>query len=225
MKGIDDNIKRLVDFLEESGELDNTVIIYTGDQGFFLGEHDLMDKRWMYEESMRMPFIVHWPARIRPEQSNDWLINNTDFAPTILELAGIDGTPDYMQGRSFAGALLGKAKPVDWRGVTYYRYWMHMAHRLAVPAHFGLRSDRYKLVFFYGMDYLEGSVQPRTPVAWEFYDLETDPFEMNNCYAEPEFRDIIEKMKLQLMREREALGETDEKYPEIQQIIDTHWSD
>ena len=220
VKGIDDNIKRLVDNLEKSGELDNTVIIYTGDQGFFLGEHDLMDKRWMYEESMRMPFIVHWPVGIKPDGVNNWLINNTDFAPTILELAGTGVTPDYMQGRSFAKALGGSSKPPDWRDVTYYRYWMHMAHRLAVPAHFGVRSDRYKLVFFYGMDYREDSDQPRTPVAWEFYDLETDPFEMKNRYAEAEYKEIIAKMKLQLKQTREALGETDERYTEIQRIID-----
>ena len=102
VKGVDDNVKRLVDYLKETGELNNTVIMYTGDQGFFLGEHDLMDKRWMYEESMRMPFIVHWPKEVKKGSSNDWLINNTDFAPTILDIAGVK-TPGTMQGRSYGG--------------------------------------------------------------------------------------------------------------------------
>ena len=95
----------------------------------------------MYEESMRMPFIVHWPDKVHKGSVNNWLINNTDFAPTILTIAGVE-TPDYMQGHSFASALNGDAKPEDWRTVTYYRYWMHMAHKLAVPAHFGVRSER-----------------------------------------------------------------------------------
>lgn len=174
VKGVDDNVKLLIDHLRETGELDNTVIIYTGDQGFFLGEHDLMDKRWIYEEAMRMPFIVHWPAGIAKGSINRWLINNTDFAPTILALAGVGETPAYMQGRSFAKALAGESPPEDWRTATYYRYWMHIAHNLAVPAHFGIRSDRRKLIFFYGADE-NGSQKGRTPPAWEFYDLQ-QPF-------------------------------------------------
>lgn len=222
VKGIDDNVKRLVDYLKEAGELDNTVIMYTGDQGFFLGEHDLMDKRWMYEESMRMPFIVHWPRGTEKGQANDWLINNTDFAPTMLELAGLE-TPEYMQGRSFAKALNGGRKPADWRKVTYYRYWMHMAHNLAVPAHFGIRGDRYKLIFFYGSDYRNPKNRP-TPAAWEFYDLENDPQEMHNLYDNPAYTDIIASMKTQLRETRESLGETDESYPAIEQVIQSNWT-
>jgi arylsulfatase A-like enzyme len=211
VKGVDDNVKRLLDTLRETGELDNTVIMYTGDQGYFLGEHDLMDKRWMYEESMRMPFIVYYPKMVKGGSTNHWLINNTDFAPTILDLAGV-ATPGYMQGRSFAPALKGDQKPEDWRTVTYYRYWMHMAHRLAVPAHFGVRSDRYKLMFFYN-----------PPVAWEFYDLEKDPQEMHNVYTDPAYGKIIADLKEQLKETRQALGETDEKRPKIQAIIDANW--
>lgn len=221
VKGVDDNIGRLLAYLEESGELDNTIILYTGDQGFFLGEHDLMDKRWIYEEAMRMPFIVSWPGGVAGPRTNDWLINNTDFAPTILELAGAAETPGVMQGRSFAAALKGGAKPEDWRQVTYYRYWMHMAHNLAVPAHFGIRSDRYKLVFFYGTD-KHGSEKGRTPVAWEFYDLEKDPHEMRNGYANPDYAPVIRRMKRQLTMEREALHETDTGRPGIQAIIETN---
>ncbi|MBL7077433.1 MAG: sulfatase [Kiritimatiellae bacterium] len=220
VKGVDDNVKRLIDYLKESGDLDNMVIIYTGDQGFFLGEHDLMDKRWMYEEAFRMPFIVHAPKLIKGGSTNDWLINNTDFAPTILDLAGFKTTPDYMQGRSFTAALKGEAKPNDWRTSTYYRYWMHMAHNLAVPAHFGIRGERYKLVFFYGC---APNGKNRTPAAWEFYDLEKDPHEMHNQYGNPEYGKTIADMKAELKSTREDLNETDKKYPAIQAIIDANW--
>jgi arylsulfatase A-like enzyme len=118
VKGVDDNIGRLLDCLKETGELDNTVLIYTADQGYFLGEHDLMDKRWIYDEAMRMPFIVNWPNVIKAGSSNNWRINNADFAPTMLEIAGM-APPAYMQGRSFAVALKGAGKPDDWRKVTY----------------------------------------------------------------------------------------------------------
>ncbi|MDP6523226.1 MAG: sulfatase [Kiritimatiellia bacterium] len=221
VKGVDDNVKRLLDYLGETGELENTVLMYTGDQGFFLGEHDLMDKRWMYEEGMRMPFIVHWPKGVKKGQVNDWLINNTDFAPTILELAGAEKTPDYMQGRSFAAAVNGDKKPDDWRKVTYYRYWMHMAHSLKVPAHFGIRSDRYKLILFYGLSV--AGTNP-TPVAWEFYDLEKDPFEMKNEYNNPEYKQLIAGMKEQLKTTRKELGEED-KNPKILEVIEKHWDD
>ncbi|MDP7019205.1 MAG: sulfatase [Pirellulaceae bacterium] len=218
VKGVDDNVKRLVDFLRDTGELDKTVIIYTGDQGFFLGEHDLMDKRWIYEESMRMPFIVHYPSAVKAGSSNDWLINNTDFAPTILALAGV-ATPDQMQGRSFAAALSGRPRPANWRTATYYRYWMHMAHNLRVPAHFGIRTARYKLVFFYGCTPRGGA---KTPAAWELYDLRTDPSEMRNQFSNPEYAMVVADMKRQLWQLRADLNETDAGYPEVQAIIDAN---
>ena len=170
-----------------------------------------------------MPLIVHWPGGVKSGSVNDWLINNTDFAPTMLELAGVRKTPDYMQGRSFAAALKGEpsAKPEDWRKVTYYRYWMHMAHNLQVPAHFGIRSDRYKLIFFYGAN--ANGRGRRTPAAWEFYDLQVDPQEMQNEYGNPKYGQTIAEMKVQLKETREELGETDEKYPEIQKIVDEYW--
>ncbi len=220
VKGVDDNVKRLIDHLKETGEYENTVIIYTGDQGFLLGEHDFMDKRWMYEESMRMPFIVHYPKIIKNNMSNDWLINNTDFAPTILALAGM-GTPDYMQGRSFYDAFEGKEKPADWREVTYYRYWMHMAHNLRVPAHFGIRSDRYKLIFFYGTN-KNGDSENQTPAAWEFYDMQNDPNEMNNLYGQPKYVSVIEQMKRQLKETRYELDEVDQN-KNIISLIEDHW--
>ena len=152
VKGIDDNIKRILDYLESEGILDNTVIIYTADQGIYLGEHDYYDKRWMYEESMRMPFIVRYPPLIKAGTRTDALINNTDFAPTIIDLAG-GSPPEYMQGMSFKTILAGNPLPDNWRKGTYYRYWMHMAHGHGNPAHFGIRTNDYKLIFFYGVYY------------------------------------------------------------------------
>ncbi len=240
VKGVDDNVKRLVDYLKAEHLLENTVIIYTGDQGFFLGEHDLMDKRWMYEEAFRMPFIVHYPPMIKKGSVNRWLINNTDFAPTMLALAGVK-TPTYMQGRSFVKALAGEPKPDDWRTTIYYRYWMHMAHELGTPAHFGVRSDKYKLIFFYGSDFAKVSGFPErkrwgvkknrdmnrfaanTPAAWEFYDLTKDPQEMKNEYANPKYREIIKSLKAELEKQRRELNETDKHYPHLQKIIETHW--
>ena len=152
VKGIDDNLKRVFAYLEQAGLMDDTVIFYAGDQGMFLGEHDFIDKRWMYEEAMRMPLLARYPKLVQPGTRCDWLINNTDFAPTMLDLIGVK-TPAYMQGRSFKTAMAGGPRPDDWRSATYYRYWMHMAHDHNNPAHFGLRTDRYKLIFFYGCDY------------------------------------------------------------------------
>ena len=230
VKGVDDNVGRLIAYLKEEKLLDNTVIMYTGDQGFMLGEHDYIDKRWMYEESMRMPFFVRYPRSVKAGTRSDLLINNTDFAPTMLELAGVD-VPDYMQGRSFARTLAGKREK-SWRKETYYRYWMHMAHRHANPAHFGIRTKRYKLIFYYGRDVVEGGRKGwgtrsewNTPPAWELYDLKHDPKEMNNVYADPKYTSVVKDLKTKLERVREELNETDEQYPHIQKVIDAHWDD
>lgn len=235
VKGVDDNLGRLFDYLKAEGLWENTVIIYTGDQGMMLGEHDLQDKRWMYEESMRMPFIVHYPEMIEPESVTDLLINNTDFAPTMIELAG--GTkPDYMQGASFINTLKGKEE-TEWRTATYYRYWMHIIHHY-VPAHFGIRTKDYKLMFYYGKHFLPESefekhywakqyygIERETPPSWEFYDLTKDPQEMNNCYSDPAYQTIIKDLKAELKQQREELNETDANYPEIQAIVENHWDD
>jgi arylsulfatase A-like enzyme len=242
VKGVDDAVGRLLDYLRAEELLDDTVVLYTSDQGLFLGEHDLMDKRWMYEEAFRMPLVVRYPPRIAPGSTSGWLINNTDFAPTILELAGA-AAPEFMQGRSFAAALAGGPAPDDWRTTTYYRYWMHMAHELGTPAHFGVRSERYKLIFFYGSDFAKVTGFPErprwgvhanadmnrfaadTPPAWEFYDLEKDPLEMRNEYANPAYRDVIARLKDELREQRRELGETDAAYPHLRQIIEAHWDD
>ena len=237
VKGVDDNVKRLVDYLESENLLENTIIIYTGDQGFMLGEHDYIDKRWMYEESMRMPFFVRYPQSIASGSRTDAIINNTDFAPTMIELAG-GQAPDYMQGQSFTKILETGEEPADWPQATYYRYWMHMAHRHANPAHFGIRTKDFKLIFFYGRYWVDtddpqadwnkdswgNDFTRHTPVAWEFYDLRSDPFEMNNLYGDPTYQTIIEDLKVQLAQLREDLNETDQAYPHIQQVIDQHWN-
>ena len=233
VKGVDDNLGRLFDYLKKEGLWENTVIIYTGDQGMMLGEHDLQDKRWMYDESMRMPFIVHYPKGIKPKMKSDLLINNTDYAPTMIELAG-GKKPDYMQGESFINTLQGKGED-SWREATYYRYWMHIIHHY-VPAHFGLRTKDYKLIFYYGKMYRDTSefkdfywssqyegIDRETPASWEFYDLRTDPQELNNRYNDPEYKEIISKLKLDLKIQREELNETDKSFPEINAIIDANW--
>ena len=236
VKGIDDNLQRLLDYLKKDGLLDNTIVVYTSDQGMMLGEHDYIDKRWMYEESIRMPLIIRSPNDAKSRRRCDWVINNTDFAPTLLEMAGVP-VPDYMQGRSFLAAIRGEEEPKDWRRGTYYRYWMHMAHGHNNPAHFGIRTKRYKLIFFYGADFTNvhgGRVVERhegnrywrnTPAAWEFYDLENDPLEMHNRYKDALNGDVIEELKGKLRELRQKLGENDKRFPRIQKIIDDHWDD
>lgn len=241
VKGIDDNLARLFTFLGEQGEWGNTIIMYTGDQGFMLGEHDFIDKRWMYEESMQMPFILRNPLMPDQVSESDILLNNTDFAPTMIELGG-GSVPETMQGRSFVPALAG-VTPANWRQATYYRYWMHRAHH-DVPAHFGVRSKTHKLIFFYGRHYKDdppasygayndppgvrsvADPQPPTidtPAAWELYDLTKDPDELNNVYADPSYASVVRELKAELKRQRALYNEGDENFPKFQAIIDKHW--
>jgi arylsulfatase A-like enzyme len=237
VKGVDDNVKRLFDYLEKEELMDNTIIIYTGDQGFMLGEHDYIDKRWMYEESMRMPFLVRYPKTIEAGMRSNAIINNTDFAPTIIDLAG-GKTPEYMQGSSFKEVLETGKEPKDWQQETYYRYWMHMAHKHSNPAHFGIRTKDYKLIFFYGRDYKKRNNKAQkwanhpsslsfveTPVAWEFYDLKKDPKEMDNKYGNEAYTDIIKDLKVRLAALRTKAKENDTEYAAIQKAIDEHWDD
>ena len=237
VKGVDDNVKRLFDYLEKEDLMDNTIIIYTGDQGFMLGEHDYIDKRWMYEESMRMPFLVRYPKTIKAGTRTNAIINNTDFAPTIIELAG-GKTPEYMQGTSFKEILETGKEPEGWQQETYYRYWMHMAHKHSNPAHFGIRTKEYKLIFFYARDYKKRNNKAQkwahhpsslsfleTPVAWEFYDLKKDPKEMDNKYEDPSYAAIIKDLKSRLANIRTEVKEDDTEYPAIQKAIEEHWND
>ncbi|MGD1890100.1 MAG: sulfatase/phosphatase domain-containing protein [Cyclobacteriaceae bacterium] len=192
-----------------------------------------MDKRWMYDESMRMPFIVHYPKVVKAGRRSDVIINNTDYGPTMLELAG-GQVPDYMQGESFADVLKGETTEGK-QTATYYRYWMHLMHH-DVPAHFGLRTKDYKLIFYYGlpsdMNSIGKATMPwmdesysieQTPAAWEFYDLSQDPEEVHNRYNDPAYQDIIAQLKQELKEKRGALHETDADFPHIQEVIDAHW--
>lgn len=230
VKGVDDNLKRLFDYLKANDLWENTIIVYTADQGMMLGEHDYMDKRWMYEESMRMPFIMHYPALVQEGTRSDQLINNTDFAPTLIELAG--GTvPDYMQGKSFAAVMRGEQSENP-RHETYYRYWMHLVHH-DVPAHFGIRTDDHKLIYYYSEHYdttkygqktmmwMEESFPiESTPKAWELYDLKKDPQELVNRYADPDYQEVVADLKEKLAAMRAELGEGDEAYPHLQRVVD-----
>ncbi len=216
---IDDNIGKLLDYLAESGLADNTVVIYTADQGYFLGEHGFFDKRMIYEESLRMPFVIRYPKEIKGGTRIDNIILNIDFPSLFLDYAGVKN-PNFMQGRSFRKNLQGET-PADWRKSMYYRYWLHGPER---PAHFGIRNDRYKLAFFYGqpLDKPHAS-QEITDPAWEFFDLEKDPGENRNAYADPAYADIIAEMKLELERLRSQVGDTDQGSAVMQEILGQHW--
>ena len=175
VQSVDDNIGRVLDYLDESGLAENTVVIYASDQGWYLGEHGWYDKRWMYEPSLKTPFIVRWPERLGAGQINESLVSNVDFAPTFLDLAGAP-IPPHMQGKSLVPVLEGGTDP-DFRDAFYYHYYEYPgAH--CVRRHYGVRTDRYKLIHFYGLD------------AWELYDLQTDPDELNNLYGQAEYADI-----------------------------------
>jgi len=218
VKGVDDNLKRVVDYLKAEGLFDNTVIMYTGDQGFWLGEHDYMDKRWAYEESMRMPFIVRYPGGVKVGRS-DAIVENIDYGPTMLDFAGVK-TPDYMHGRSFKPILKTGKEPEDWKDAAYYHYWMHMAHH-DNPAHIAIRTKRYKLIMFYGTGW-KGQTDPETPPGWELYDLKRDPSEDNNVYDNPEYAGVIKTLKQQLKTRRAELGEDDPKFS-VNKVIDDFW--
>ena len=174
--------------------------------------------------------------KIEAGSRGDAIINNADFAPTIIDMAG-GKVPNYMQGSSFKTILETGVEPLDWKKDTYYRYWMHMAHKHNNPAHFGIRTKDYKLIFFYGRDYKNDrdiSAQKwadnpasmsffNTPPAWEFYDLKNDPNEMNNLYGQKNFQEIIKILKDRLKELRLELKEDDSKFPQIKEVIDMYW--
>ena len=199
--------------------MDNTVIIYTGDQGFMLGEHDYMDKRWMYEESMQMPFLVRYPPTIPAGSRTDAIIENVDYGPTMLAFAGAE-TPDYMQGRSFREICESGLEPSDWKQEAYYRYWMHMAHH-DNPGHVGIRTKDFKLIFYYGCNY---QAENQTPPGWELYDLRDDPEEVVNQYDNPAYAEIVSNLKTRFRQLRNRVGDTGADYPEVEAVIDEFWT-
>lgn len=218
VKGIDDNLGRLFKHLEDAGQLDNTVIIYTGDQGFMLGEHDYQDKRWMYEESQRMPFLVRFPKTVPAGQRFDTIIENVDYAPTMLEFAGAD-IPGSVQGKSFKSLLESGEEAADWKQEAYYRYWMHMAHH-DNPGHLGIRTKTHKLIYYYGCNY-DGGYQ--TPAGWELYDLVNDPHETRNIYHDPAQADLVIDLKARLADTRKRVGDDGTHYPKCEAIVQEFW--
>ena len=198
---IDDNVGRLLDYLDEDGVADDTMVIYTSDQGFFLGDHGWYDKRFMYEESLRMPFIVRYPRAIGAGSSTHAMALNIDFAETWLDYAGVP-IPDDMQGASIRPILEGET-PDDWRTSMYYRYWMHLSHHY-VPAHYGIRTHQHKLIYYYGEALgTSGSVnEPKEP-EWELFDLEKDPNEMCSVYDDPAYADVVKELTAELYRLKE----------------------
>ena len=219
MKGVDDSLAIFFDYLRSAGLMDNTVIIYTSDQGMMLGEHDYMDKRWMYDESERMPFIIRYPRGIKPGTRTDAIVENVDFAPTLLDFAGAR-SPGSMQGRSFKSICETSREPADWKKAAYYRYWMHLAHH-DNPGNLGLRTKDYKLIFYYGMGRDEKSF--RTPPGWELYDLKKDPLEVVNVYDHPAYASVVTDLKKQLAERRRAIGDDGRDYPQIEAVVQEFW--
>ncbi len=194
---IDDNVGRLLDYLDAEGLADDTIVVYTSDQGFFLGDHGWYDKRFFYEESLRMPMLVRYPREIAAGGTQARFALNVDFAPTFLEYAGVR-VPAEMQGRSLRPILRGES-PAGWPDRMYYRYFMHLAHH-NVYAHYGIRTERHKLIYYY-------ETEPAPP-EWELFDLERDPREVHSVHGDPAYAGIESELRSELHRLRVGVGDT-----------------
>jgi arylsulfatase A-like enzyme len=183
---MDRNIGRVLDYLDQTGLAENTIVVYTSDQGFFIGEHGWFDKRFMYEESMRTPLLIRHPAAIAPGQSQTEMVQNIDYAPTLLDLAGVPIPPD-MQGVSLKGLLTGEVEDLN-RDALYYHYYEGIEEEHNVAKQYGIRTRTHKLIRFkdVGMDH------------WEMYDLQIDPSEMRNIYDDPAYEDVRQDLHLKL---------------------------
>ncbi len=190
VKSMDDAVGELLDYLDEAGLAENTVVIYSSDNGWYLGEHGWFDKRWMYEESLRVPLLVRWPGQVREGTIIEPIVSNVDFAPTFLELAGVS-IPDDFQGASLVPFLKGES-PADWRESFYYHYFEYPgAH--SVARHYGVTDGKHKLIHFYQLD------------EWELYDLEKDPDEMQSVYGDSGYASIEKRLKEQIAEHRTLL--------------------
>jgi arylsulfatase A-like enzyme len=189
---VDENVGRVLDYLDQSGLAQNTVVFYTSDQGWYLGEHGWYDKRWMYEESLRTPLLVRWPGRVTPGSVTDKMVLNLDFAETFLDIAGVPIPPE-MQGESLVPILEGKPTP-NWRTSIYYHYYEFPQPHHVHP-HLGVRTERYKLIHFYTID------------AWELFDLEKDPQELKSVYHDPSYAPVVAELKAELKRLMEKYGD------------------
>jgi arylsulfatase A-like enzyme len=195
VQSVDDSVGRVLALLDKTGLARNTIVVYTSDQGFFLGDHGLFDKRFMYEESIRMPFLVRWPAGIKAGTKSDAVALNIDFAPTFLDAAGVPATA-AMQGRSLMPVLRGRT-PSDWRTSMYYRYY-HDPGDHNTRAHYGVRTRTHKLIYFWKKD------------QWELFDLVNDPYELHNLYGEPGQEALTAALKAELARLKQAAGDNDQ---------------
>ncbi len=192
---VDENIGRILDYLDDNDLANDTIIIYTSDQGFYLGEHGWYDKRFMYEESLGMPLVMSYPNEINSGQVLDQMVMNLDFAPTFLDYAGVS-IPDEIQGESFR-PLVGNKNPEDWRESVYYHYYEYPHGWHDVKQHYGIRTDRYKLIHFY-----------HDVDLWELYDLKVDPNELNNVYGQEAYLEIQEQLKQELSKLQEKYEDT-----------------
>jgi arylsulfatase A-like enzyme len=189
VKGVDESVGRLMETLQELDIDDNTIVIYSSDQGFYIGDHGWYDKRWMYDESLKMPFVIKWPGTIKPgSRDSTHMIQNLDYAETFLEIAGAE-IPADMQGKSLVPLLKGE-QTGPWRKSIYYHYYEYPSVHM-VPRHYGVRTETHKLMRFYQFD------------EWEFYDLEKDPDELMNQYNNPAYAGKITGLKQELVRLRE----------------------
>ncbi len=201
---VDENVGRVLDYLDEEGLTENTLVVYTSDQGFYLGEHGWFDKRFMYDESFKTPLLIRWPHVITPNTTSDEMVQNLDFAQTFLEVARVNA-PDDMQGESFVPLLKGETEKWD-RDAVYYHYYEYPAEH-AVKRHYGIATKDFKLIHFY-FDVDE----------WELYDRKKDPMEMNNVYDDPAYADTVTEMKEKLTAIREKYKDSDaisEQYIDI----------
>lgn len=203
---VDDNIGRVMAYLEEAGLDENTIVIYNSDQGWYLGEHGWYDKRWMYEESLRTPLLVRWPGQIMPNSVNTAMVSNVDLAATFLDLADAP-MPGDLHGRSLVPFFKGDT-PADWRTSFYYHYYEYPASH-CVERHYGVRTDRHKLIYFYQID------------EWEMYDLETDPDELTSVYDDPAYADVVTELKAELTRLRTELAVPEDTRPSGECNFDT----
>ncbi|MBM3996231.1 MAG: sulfatase [Planctomycetes bacterium] len=203
---VDENVGRLLAFLEENGLSEDTIFIYTSDQGFFLGEHGFYDKRLMYDPALLTPLIIRWPGRTPAGSVNSDMIVNIDHAPTFLELAGGEAPKD-MQGRSYKSILEGKTPP-DWRQSVYYRYWMHLDGSHNVPAHYGIRTQRYTLIHFYGKHLdMKGAKKMDLAPEWELFDNQKDPQQVRNVFADPDYAPVLRELRMELDKRKRESGD------------------
>ncbi|MDE5655824.1 MAG: DUF4976 domain-containing protein, partial [Muribaculaceae bacterium] len=185
VKSLDENVGRVLAYLQDNNLLDNTLVVYTSDQGFYMGEHGWFDKRFMYEESLNTPLVMMLPKGYERRGVVPEMVQNIDYAPTFLELAGVD-VPADIQGVSLLPLLRGTSGPAQWRDAIYYHFYEYPAEHMAMR-HYGVRDGRYKLIHFYNR-----------LNQWELYDLENDPMEMNNIYGRPGTEDVCAAMRAKL---------------------------